>query len=114
MAEHQRPRQPRLDSLRMRTTVASVLVVGVATALGAGVLLLLFRESLLGQLEVVARVRASEIGASVGADACATSATPRTSWSTSWTGTGGSASPARTPLSWPTWRRTTPSRYGRQ
>lgn len=52
-------------SVRVRTTAVAVLVVGLATAIGAAVLLYLFRDALLGQLESAARVRAAEIAATV-------------------------------------------------
>lgn len=60
------PRSSRA-SVRARTTAAAVLVVGLATVVGAGVLLALLREALLDQVEIAARVRAAEIGGSVGA-----------------------------------------------
>ena len=64
MAERRRPRPA---SLRTRITAVAVVVVGLATGVGAALLLALFRESLLDQLEISARVRAAEIDASLAA-----------------------------------------------
>jgi signal transduction histidine kinase len=60
------PARRRLSSVRVRTTAAAVLVVGVAVLVGAGVLVALFRDALLGELETAARLRADEIAAGVG------------------------------------------------
>ena len=47
--------------MRVRTTCAAVVVVGLAMGVGAVLLLVLFRESLTGQVETAARLRAAEI-----------------------------------------------------
>jgi signal transduction histidine kinase len=62
---HRRWRSLGLHSVRVRTTAVAVLVVGLATVLGAGVLVALFQDSLLGELETAARLRAAEIAAGV-------------------------------------------------
>ena len=45
----------------MRTTALAVIVVGLAMVAGVAILVHVFRESLLGELEVSARLRASEL-----------------------------------------------------
>lgn len=63
------PRRRGLSSVRVRTTAVAVLVVGLATAVGAAVLLAFFRDSLLGELETAARLRAAEIAVDIESSA---------------------------------------------
>jgi len=60
-------RRLRTGSVRMRTTAAAMLVVGLAMVVGAGLLVAIFRDSLLGELETAARLRAAEVVTSVAA-----------------------------------------------
>jgi len=54
-------RSRRHSGIRVRTTVAAALVVGVALAIGSGVLVLVLRSSLAGQARTTAAVRADRI-----------------------------------------------------
>jgi signal transduction histidine kinase len=53
----------------VRTTALAVLVVGLATVLGAALLLVSFREALLGELETSARLRTTGLAQEVGDEA---------------------------------------------
>jgi len=59
------PGRLQLSSVRVRTTAVAVMVVGLATTIGAAVLLVFFRDSLIGELETAARLRAAEVAVGV-------------------------------------------------
>jgi signal transduction histidine kinase len=66
VAEPRRWSRGSARSIRVRTTGLAVVVVGLAMAAGMAILVHVFRESLLGELEVSARLRAGELAVDVG------------------------------------------------
>src|SRR3954471_11955026 len=65
VAEPRRRSKVRARSIRVRTTGLAVVVVGLAMAVGMAILVHVFRESLLGELEVSARLHAGELAEDV-------------------------------------------------
>jgi HAMP domain-containing protein len=65
VAEPRRRSKVRPRSIRVRTTGLAVVVVGLAMAAGMAILVHVFRESLLGELEVSARLHADELAEDV-------------------------------------------------
>jgi signal transduction histidine kinase len=74
-AERRRPRRRRLPvparmgTVRVRTTVAAVLVVGVAMVVGAVLLVAVLRDELTRQVATAARLRAADVAADLGSGA---------------------------------------------
>ena len=63
MAAERRRSLPRLGTVRVRTTVAAVLVVGLAMAVGAVALVAVLRASLTRELRATTELRATELAA---------------------------------------------------
>jgi signal transduction histidine kinase len=69
MAAERRRRLPRPGTVRVRTTLAAVLVAGLAMAVGGLVLVAVLRASLTRELRTAARLRGQDVAAVLASDA---------------------------------------------